>query len=100
VRSLKAQLSSSNLLLLNVEDILGFAQIRAGKFNKNSKMFNISKSIEDIMTIQMYKAESQNIKLISEFIGFPFKEDLKGKRVTNYNILSDETRIQQVLLNL
>jgi hypothetical protein len=52
------------------------------------------------MTIQMYKAESQNIKLISEFIGFPFKEDLKGKRVTNYNILSDETRIQQVLLNL
>ena len=52
------------------------------------------------MTIQMYKAESQNIKLISDFIGFPFKEDSKGKRVTNYNVLSDETRIQQVLLNL
>tara|TARA_B110000285_G_C15117217_1_gene614831 strand:+ start:2171 stop:2524 length:354 start_codon:yes stop_codon:yes gene_type:complete len=48
----------------------------------------------------MYKAESQNIKLISDFIGFPFKEDNKGKRVTNYNVLSDETRIQQVLLNL
>ena len=78
MKSLKAQLSSSNLLLLNVEDILGFAQIRAGKFNKNVKMFNIQRSIEDIMTIQMYKSESQNIKLVSDFIGFPFKEDNKG----------------------
>ena len=82
------------MLLLNVEDILGFAQIRAGKFNKNVKMYNIQKSIEDIMTIQMYKSESQNIKLVSSFIGFPFREDIKGIRVTNYNILSDETRIQ------
>ena len=52
------------------------------------------------MTIQMYKSESLNIKLLSDFIGFPFKEDTKGQRVTNFNILSDEIRIQQVLLNL
>ena len=37
---------------MNVEDILGFAQIKAGKFSKNSKPFNVKKAIEDIMSIQ------------------------------------------------
>ena len=32
--------ASSNLLLLNVEDILGYAQLKAGKFTKNIKTFN------------------------------------------------------------
>ena len=52
------------------------------------------------MTIQMYKSESLNISLISDFIGFPYKVDAKGKKVMNFNIQSDEIRIQQVLLNL
>ena len=46
------------------------------------------------MTIQMYKSESLNINLISDFIGFPYKEDVKGNRVMNFNIQSDEIRIQ------
>ena len=32
--SIKIQKSSSSLLLMNVEDILGYAQIKANKFNK------------------------------------------------------------------
>jgi hypothetical protein len=43
--------SSSNLLLLNVEDILGFAQLKAGKFVKNVKKFNIKRAIDDIVSI-------------------------------------------------
>ena len=43
--------SSSSLLLLNVEDILGFAQIKAGKFVKVIKTFNIKKTVEDIISI-------------------------------------------------
>lgn len=39
--------SSSNLLLLNVEDILGFAQIKAGKFYKNIQRFHIKRLVED-----------------------------------------------------
>ena len=46
------------------------------------------------MTIQMYKSESLNISLISDFIGFPYKVDAKGKKVMNFNIQSDEIRIQ------
>jgi hypothetical protein len=48
------QTSSSNLLLLNVEDILGYAQLKAGKFTKIIKRFNIKRAIEDIASIQMY----------------------------------------------
>ena len=36
---------------MNVEDILGFAQIKAGKFSKHTKEFNVKKAIEDIMSI-------------------------------------------------
>ena len=36
---------------MNVEDILGYAQIKANKFNKIIKIFNIKKSIEDINQI-------------------------------------------------
>ena len=45
------QTSSSSLLLLNVEDILGFAQIKAGKFVKVLKRFNLKKAIQDIQSI-------------------------------------------------
>jgi hypothetical protein len=43
--------SSSNLLLLNVEDILGFAQLKAGKFVKDIKRFNIKRCIDEIISI-------------------------------------------------
>ena len=46
------QTSSSNLLLLNVEDILGYAQLKAGKFVKNIKKFNIKRAVEEIISIQ------------------------------------------------
>lgn len=45
----KIQMSSSQLLLLNVEDILGFAQLKAGKFIKIIKKFNIKRCIDDIV---------------------------------------------------
>ena len=35
------QVTSSKLLQFNVEDILGIAQIKAGKFTKKQNKFNI-----------------------------------------------------------
>jgi signal transduction histidine kinase len=69
------QTSSSNLLLLNVEDILGFAQLKAGKFTKTIKKFSIKRCIEEIISIQYYQALSKNIKMICEFYGFPNKKN-------------------------
>jgi signal transduction histidine kinase len=96
------QTSSSNLLLLNVEDILGFAQLKAGKFTKIIKKFNIKRCIEEIISIQYYQAKSKEIELISEFYNFPIKKNLKsGDSEGQYLLIeSDEKRIKQVLMNL
>jgi hypothetical protein len=40
------------LLLLNVEDILGYAQLKAGKFRKIIKSFNVKRAIDEIISIQ------------------------------------------------
>jgi len=98
------QTSSSNLLLLNVEDILGFAQLKAGKFTKVVKKFNIRRCIKDIISIQFYQAQSKNINMICDFFDFPAKNlSQKGKigiDETNLIVDSDEKRIKQVLMNL
>ena len=36
---------------MNVEDILGYALLKAGKFNKNIQKFNIKRTIEEIVSI-------------------------------------------------
>lgn len=104
--------SSSNLLLLNVEDILGFAQLKAGKFVKNIKKFNIKRAVEDIVSIQQYQAESKEITIETEYIGFPSKNNKSNSNFSsftiqtattndvNFLIESDEKRIKQVLINL
>jgi len=51
LKSINIMTSSSNLLLLNVEDILGYAQLKAGKFVKNIRRFNIKRAIEEIVSI-------------------------------------------------
>jgi hypothetical protein len=38
-------------LHLNVEDDLGFAQLKAGKFVKIVKKFNIKRAIDEIISI-------------------------------------------------
>ena len=93
--SVYVQKSSSSLLLMNVEDILGYAQIKANKFNKNSKQYRIKRAIDEIQMIQKYKSDSQNIKMEMKFVGFP---RIGGQ--FDYMINSDEMRIKQVLINL
>jgi hypothetical protein len=48
-QSSRTMTTSSNLLLLNVEDILGFAQLKAGRFNKIIKRFSIKRAVEEIV---------------------------------------------------
>ena len=51
IKGNEIQTSSSSLLLLNVEDILGYAQLKAGKFVKNIKKFNIKRAVDEIVSI-------------------------------------------------
>ena len=36
---------------MNVEDILGYAQLKAGKFKKDIKRFNIKRAVEEVVSI-------------------------------------------------
>ena len=89
---------------MNVQDILDYAQLKAGKFIKVIKPFNIRRAVEDIRSIQEYQAQGRNITITSEFIGFSAKKGLTGKYKNNeknipiedQNLIveSDEKRIK------
>ena len=80
------QNASSSMLLLNVEDILGFAQIKAGKFSKVEKKFNIKRCIEEIISILSYQAESKEVTISCQFHGFPLKLTNKDSNASNQSI--------------
>ena len=83
-------------MLLKVESVLGFAQIRAGKFVKNVKRFNIKKIIDELIEIQHYQAESKSIDILCSFKNFPANAD----DIVELSIHSDVKRISQVVNNL
>lgn len=43
--------TSSQLLLYHVEDVLGMAQIKSGKFSKQMENFDLKLAVEEIMGI-------------------------------------------------
>lgn len=61
------------MLLLNVEDILGYAQIQNNRFVKSPEFFNIKKAVTEIIEIQIYQAVSKGIRIDCDFIKFPPK---------------------------
>jgi signal transduction histidine kinase len=71
-----------------VEDLLDYAQIKAGKFRMNLKRFDIRKTVKEVIEIQQQKADAKNINLKCEF------------NLLENIIYHDEKRISQVLLNL
>ena len=48
---LDVQESSASLMKFLVQDLLDYAQIKAGKFRKNIVMFNIREAVEKVMSI-------------------------------------------------
>ena len=79
-----------------IQDLLDYAQIKAGKFRKNVKQFNIRDSIEKIMCIQRQKAIENGIKFSVEYENI--SEDKNTGQIQNQDyspiINSDEKRIQ------
>ena len=84
-----------------VQDLLDYAQIKAGKFRKNISVFDIRESIEKVMCIQRKKAEEKeiNFEVIYENILSPNDTQL-GENMFNSTIKTDEQRVMQVLLGL
>ena len=53
--------------------MLDFAQMRSGKFRKDIFNFDVRKAIEEMVSIQMLKAEFCGITLSFKMINFPMK---------------------------
>jgi len=49
---LDTQESSANLMSFMIQDLLDYSQIKAGKFRKNIKEFNIRDTVNKVMKIQ------------------------------------------------
>jgi signal transduction histidine kinase len=81
--------------------MLDFAQLNSGKFRKDLFNFNVRDAIEEIVNIQMLKAEFCGINLIFEMIGFPMKDGIDqiissssiDPKLFDYIICSDLQRV-------
>jgi hypothetical protein len=83
-------ISSSGSVLLNViNDILNFSKIEAGKIELEIRAFDLFECVEHTLDIVKMKAQQKNLALISCI--FP---------EVPRQIISDSTRLQQILLNL
>jgi PAS domain S-box-containing protein len=80
--------SSDNLLKI-INDILDFSKIESGSIQLEEDVINIKSSIEDI--ISLFKPQCIEKKISIEYLNSSF--DLP-------NILADETRLKQVLINI
>ena len=49
--------SSSKILSFLVDDILDFSQLKSGKFRKDISMFDLQRTIDEIVMILKYKAQ-------------------------------------------
>ena len=50
--------------------MLSLAQINSNKFRKNTSNFDIRKSVEEVMSIQMDKAKYNHINFTAEYRNF------------------------------
>ncbi len=80
---------SGNSLLTIINDILDFSKIEAGKMDLEKNPFYLYRCVEEVLDLMAAKAEEKGIELVF------FSEG-----VVPYTILSDVTRLRQILLNL
>ena len=64
--------------MFHVEDILGMAQLKSGKFRKVINKFNVKTAVEEIMHIQKFSSDLRNIKMSVDFLLFPSRELLSS----------------------
>ena len=88
--SSKISKTSSKLMLYNVEDLLDLGQMESGNFRKIITKFNLKKCIQEILDVQMYKANDKQISLSQE-IKVLFNTELAEAQ--DFHIVSDIQRV-------
>ena len=75
----KVQSSSAKVMKYLIQDLLDFAQMKAGKFRKNIQEFDVKDIIDEMMSIEQEKAKNKGVSLHVEYlnIGNVFNPYLK-----------------------
>jgi signal transduction histidine kinase/FixJ family two-component response regulator len=88
-KMVKSVLSSGNLLMSLLNDILDLSKIEAGKLDITFQPVNLSSIIDEIIMLFKDKAQAKDLNLLSNvYPGFPG------------TVMLDEIRIKQILFNL
>jgi len=87
-------------MMFMVQDLLDFAQLRAGKFRKMISTFNIRDAVESVMCIQRSKALDSGISFYATFENFGEHEEFCDSDLHSPLVQTDEARVKQVLLGL
>jgi signal transduction histidine kinase/ActR/RegA family two-component response regulator len=82
--------SSSDTLLVIINDILDISKIQAGKLTIENKSFQFKELLSSVMSVFESKAKEKGIKLIKNY----HKSDLPGV------LIGDSVRLNQILYNL
>ena len=77
-------------MLSLANDLIAFSQLKNGKFRKILEWINIKSCIQEVVSIQKYKAQLKHISI--EIIVEGIEE--------NQLVFTDSYRVQQVVLNL
>ncbi|MCR5120395.1 MAG: response regulator [Lachnospiraceae bacterium] len=85
-RSIK---TSGKMLLMLVNDVLDFSKIEAGKLEINETGFYMSQMMNDVISLVKERADEKGLKL----------KTMISDKIPN-EIISDEFRIRQILVNL
>lgn len=80
---------SGEALLAIINDILDFSKLEAGMMELESREFEIRTTVEDVVDLLHYQAQSKGLKL-----------HLVIDHAVPYLVLGDSTRLKQILLNL
>lgn len=91
---------SANIMSSILNDFFDYSQIKAGKFSQNITKFDVVKCIKNVKKAHKRQAKEQNLMFTTKFNNIV--KDPKTRMVGQFSplIISDEERLQQVLLNL
>ena len=87
-------------MLYNVEDLLDYGQMESGNFRKNIMQFDVKKALQEILNVQKYKSSDKKINLFMQSREFVDGNPKKDSEPDNFKIVSDQQRLQQIILNL
>ncbi|MGB0906354.1 MAG: response regulator [Maricaulaceae bacterium] len=80
---------SGAALLTIINDVLDFSKLRSGKFSIEANAFEISETVNDVVTLMGHTAREKGIELVLSMPEWP-----------DYLLIGDAGRLRQILINL